>query len=117
MIDISKIKPGDMVTLVPLEVLRVAKDGFGIWVAKIGYRGSDNGIDWVTIDVNDDQIAAHHPAPREIGVGDRVKVAPANPALIAGTVEHIARGKARVIWDNGDDTLYSVSDLTRFEAG
>jgi hypothetical protein len=103
-VDISKIKRGDMVTLYPLEV-RFPGDNI-ITVILPGDAP-------VSYNMNVKYIAAHH--PHEIGVGDRVKVAPANPALIAGTVEHIARGKARVIWDNGDDTLYSVSDLTVME--
>jgi hypothetical protein len=107
-IDISKIKPGDTVSLVPLEVMDVSKGGayVHIWL-------DPNA----SFPMKPDQIAAHHPAPRELQVGDRVKVAPAYPTLIAGTVEHISRGKARVIWDNGDDTLYSVSDLTLVEGG
>lgn len=106
MIDISKIKRGDKVTLVPLEVERVL---------------NPEGTVRVKLDKNfshyftPDQIAAHHPAPREIGVGDRVKVTPPNPSLLAGTVEHVARRRARVLWDDGDDAIYAFSDLTIVE--
>ena len=58
-IDISKIKPGDKVSLVPLEVVDKTK-----FVVDIIFKGERH---WIAAD----QIAAHHPAPRKFQVGDR----------------------------------------------
>jgi hypothetical protein len=110
-VDISKIRPGDKVTLVPLEVVSV-------------YSPRDSVCDTVQVEARDsrhprvfwvqpDQIAAHHPAPREIGVGDRVKWF--GGKHYAGTVEHVARLKARVLWDSGADSLVLLRDLTLVE--
>ena len=88
-IDISKIKPGDKVTLVPLEVAEcdASNDPIRVWLG--------GGV-WVTAD----QIAAHHPAPREIGVGDRVKASDGT----VGTVRAVDGREAWVRWDD-----YSVN--------
>ena len=64
-IDISKIKPGDKVTLVPLKVWSTDDESGLIYVR--------DHLDGATFTA--DQIAAHHPAPREVGVGDRVRLA------------------------------------------
>jgi len=101
MIDISKIKPGDKVTLVPLEVHSVDAG----WVALFTDLEGIVQFDW-------NQIAAHHPAPREIGVGDRVKE---KGRLIAGTVEHVARGAAWVLWDDKYETLVVTGFLILVE--
>jgi hypothetical protein len=107
MIDISKIKPGDKVTLVPLEVADVHwyNDNRG---PGIRLRDSEGYSNFITAD----QIAAHHPAPREIGVGDRVKE---KGRLIAGTVEHVARGAAWVLWDDKYETLVVTGFLILVE--
>ena len=63
-IDISKIKPGDKVTLVPLEVWATDDSGRFLYI-------KDDGVGACFYP---DKIAAHHPAPREIGVGDRVVI-------------------------------------------
>ena len=102
MIDISKIKPGDKVTLVPLEVRWVNPAG-----DKIAVEDAEGMHSYFTAD----QIAAHHPAPREIGVGDRV----IGPVGLLGTVEHVARGRAWVAWDDRFETVREISDLTLVE--
>ena len=101
-IDISKIKPGDKVTLVPLEVVETP-----IGSSSIGLRLSRSGVIYVV----PDQLAAHHPAPREIGVGDRVWD---QGRVYAGTVEHVSRGMAWVAYANADCIRF-VSDLTLVE--
>ena len=100
MIDISKIKPGDKVTLVPLEVVDKTKSTVNI-IFK-------DECHWISAD----QIAAHHPAPREFQVGDRVRSGGSE-----GAIEHLARGRARVLWDSGYDLICSIEDLTLVEAG
>jgi hypothetical protein len=97
-IDISKIKPGDKVTLVPLEVDCI-EDG------RVYLRHQKSFL-WL----NTDQIAAHHPAPSEIGVGDRVRIGKPK-----GDVVHIFRGSAWVLWDAGDESIWPVRDLTLVE--
>jgi hypothetical protein len=97
-VDISKIKPGDKVTLVPLEVRRV--DGAGILV----FATPENPY------ATANQIAAHHPAPRDIVVGDRVRIGEPK-----GEVVHIFRGRAWVLWDEGDESIWPVPDLTLVE--
>jgi hypothetical protein len=99
MIVISKIKPGDKVSLVPLEVDCVEE----------GYVFASSGDTYARL--LPDQIAAHHPAPREIGVGDRV----IGPVGLLGTVEHVARGRAWVAWDDRFETVREISDLTLVE--
>jgi hypothetical protein len=106
-VDISKIKAGDMVTLIPLKVKEVGVN-CGINMATLimpcgaKYITPWNGL-----------IAAHHPAPREIVAGDRVTAVWDDRN--AGTVEHVAKGKAWVIWDEGRDSVWSVSNLTLVE--
>jgi len=107
MIDISKIRPGDKVTLAPLLVFRVdTKSGqVAVW------DSDDTGAYF-----NANMIAAHHPAPREIGVGDRVRWSGR-----AGdwSVEHIAYGQAwisrddKTSWPNG--WLVRLENLTLVE--
>ena len=99
-IDISQIKPGDTVTLVPLEVHSVDAG----WVALFTDLEGIVQFDW-------HQIAAHHPAPREIGVGDRVT---RTEHWQKGTVEHVARKFAWVLWDGGYETLAFLEDLTHW---
>jgi hypothetical protein len=94
-IDISKIKPGDKVTLVPLEVFGTDRDVVCVML---------NSYDHL---VGADQIAAHHPAPSGIGVGDRVVF-----GAERGIVEHVSRNLAWVIWDNGGDGIWPLSVLT-----
>lgn len=55
-VDISKIKPGDKVTLVPLEVDSLEAEG--VWL------GDGLKLLWVPIE----DIAECHPAARELGV-------------------------------------------------
>jgi hypothetical protein len=103
-VDISKIKLGDMVTLVPLEV---AEDPTGSGYIRLVTAGSNSFV-WF----EQDQIAAHHPAPRKIGVGDRVR---SSPTSVKGTVEHITRGKAWVVWDACYETVWNIADLILVE--
>ena len=102
MIDISKIKPGDKVTLGPFEVTRRdATSGYvSVWI------GGGNCA------FNDDQIAAHHPAPRGFQVGDMVR-----GGTTYGVIEHVARGRARVLWDEETDELVYCDRLTLVGAG
>jgi hypothetical protein len=99
-IDISKIKPGDKVTLVPLEVANVYGRVFTVFTKRGGATFAP------------DEIAAHHPAPREIGVGDRVKHPDWKHTLV---VEHIS--KKGFAWLTGGDVdlLSSMSILTIVE--
>ena len=106
-IDISKIRPGDKVTLVPLEVNRVNADSTVMIVIK-------DGTEWLLMKVAPSEITAHHPAPREFQVGDRVT---SNGKADVGTIEHVARGKARVIWDDTWDVIMPLEILTLVEAG
>jgi hypothetical protein len=101
-IDISKIKPGDKVTLVPLEVTRIT--GFGNVAIKDGDREDAY--------FRTDQIAAHHPAPREIVVGDRVRQ---KWAHVTGEVLMVDAGYAFIAWPNGERGSREVSDLTLVE--
>ena len=96
-IDISKIQVGDTVTLGPFEVTR--RD------ATSGYVSVRIGGGNCAFDV--DQIASHTPQPRELKVGDGVKWDGSY-----GTIEHVARGKARVLFDDGSDDLLLVTSLT-----
>jgi len=104
MIDISKIKPGDKVTLVPLvfrgldENLVLVFDACG-WPCKF----------------DPDQIAAHHPAPREIKVGRRVR--DKRHPTWTGLVRGLDRDDAWVRWDFNWPlkTEWPLSDLTLVE--
>ena len=100
-VDISNIRPGDKVSLVPLEVHSVDAG----WVALFTDAEGIVQFDW-------HQIAAHHPAPREFQVGARVRSGGSE-----GAIEHLARGRARVLWDSGYDLICSIEDLTLVEAG
>lgn len=104
-VDISKIKPGDKVTLVPLEVASI-DTSYANPVARIRMPSGNIYV------AHSDQIAAHHPAPRELKVGDRVRWDGS-----CGTIEHVARGKARVLFDNGSDDLFYITSLTLVEDG
>ena len=70
MVDISKIKPGDKVILKPMKVVRVDKNikmpcgVFRGFVLASGYAKEINVIEQA--------ISEHIPAPREFKVGDRV---------------------------------------------
>jgi plastocyanin len=85
-IDISKIKPGDKVTLVPLEVTGVLPR-----VNQVQLKDGEGLLSYFT----PEQIAAHHPAPREIGVGDRVRWKD-----IIGIVRAVDGQEAWVRWDD-----------------
>jgi hypothetical protein len=100
-IDISKIKPGDKVTLVPLEVDKIFPHCIQLALPSGG-----------CFYVKGDDLAAHHPAPREIGVGDRVKQANGT----VGTVIAHDTKEAWVKWDSfkGNWTM-SLDRLTLVE--
>ena len=101
-IDISKILPGDRVTLVPLEVDRFSP--LGIMVSLPG---------GVLYSIAPNQIAAHHPAPREFQVGDDVR----DVAQLRGTILALAEGYALVRWPQGNVTAKRTNSLTLVEAG
>ena len=62
-VDISKIKVGDSVTLGPLEVVSVGQKGLSLMV-----HDSDGTLaHFLRV-----QIAAHHPAPRALELGQQV---------------------------------------------
>ena len=105
-VDISKIKPGDKVTLVPLGVKAVLRG-----IDQIQLVDADGASIYFAFG----QIAAHHPAPREFQVGDRVKSI--HTDRDRGVIDHVARGKARVVWDKEDETLIDIKHLTLVEAG
>lgn len=94
-VDVSKIKVGDKVTLVPLEVVEVC-------AGRVRLNHKNGWLHWVSFD----HIAAHH---REFQVGDRVKHATIGAH---GTIEHIARDKAWVMWDNAGDGMALLSNLS-----
>jgi hypothetical protein len=100
-IDISKIKPGDKVTLVPLEVTGVLPR-----VNQVQLEDGEGLLSYFRAN----QIAAHHPAPCEIKVGDRVRIGEPK-----GEIVHIFRGSAWVLWDAGDESIWPLSDLTLVE--
>jgi hypothetical protein len=89
-VDISKIKPGDKVTLVPLEV---ARNG----ACCLMFKDASGSEIWF----DDNQIAAHHPAPREIGVGDRVWVQ--GSTLRVAEVRGLDGKQAWVRWTEGTE--------------
>ena len=105
-VDISKIRPGDRVTLVPLEVASTGQKGLSLSV-----RDAD-GLPARFLRV---QIAAHHPAPREFQVGDRVR-------FVMGTGIGTVRGvDGSDVWVKPDDYMKDVvtpaSYLTLVEGG
>ena len=103
-IDISKIRPGDKVSLVPLEVLEVLVDDDMVNVA----FGPDGLVEMF-------MIAAHHPAPREFQVGDRVTRGVCGDDWL---IEHIAYGRAWISRNDGQEGwLWHLDDLTLAEAG
>ena len=85
-IDITKIRPGDKVTLVPLEVVDVTR-----FTVDVIFKDERH---WIAAD----RIAAHHPAPREFQVGDRVRF---TTGTHLGTVRGVANGEVWVVWDSG----------------
>ena len=99
-VDISKIKPGDKVTLVPLEVEDKTK-----FAVDIIFKGERH---WISADL----IAAHHPAPREFQVGDRVGM---NGEV--GTLLCVDDTDAWVRWDTGYRSTRPAARLTLMEAG
>lgn len=102
-VDISKIKPGDKVSLVPLEVKDVIRDLGQIQLTD---------IDGESIYFAFDQIAAHHPAPRKFQVGDRVGM-----SGDVGTVLGVDDTDAWVRWDTGYRSICLAARLTLVEAG
>jgi hypothetical protein len=110
MIDISKIKPGDKVTLVPLEVVNACSQPSAVLnpiQVEVRDRHNQHRIFWV----GPDQIAAHHPAPREIEVGDRVR----DRSHLIGEVLAIAQGYAMVKWPGSAVTATQYRYLTLVE--
>ena len=100
-VDIAKIRPGDKVTLVPLEVKEVTSV-VHLWLSPTssGYFSAD-------------QIAAHHPAPREIGVGDRVRL---KDAFATGTVSDVDGSDVEIWLDMyGGPVICQARDLTLVE--
>jgi hypothetical protein len=89
-IDISKIKRGDRVTLVPLEVEMV-----GVSAGNVRVHLDGPYFHYFNLD----QIAAHHPAPREIGVGDRVHIN--GQHMWTGLVRSLDGDEAWVRWEKG----------------
>ena len=106
-VDISKIKPGDKVTLVPLSVVPViSNDKDHVWVLT---------CEGVRLPFHATDIAAHHPAPREFQVGDRVVL---SPWPSQGTVIGVDQDEVWVRWDeNAYSPVNLASDLTLVEAG
>ena len=103
-IDITKIRPGDKVTLVPLEVENV--DDVAGYI-RVHPAGS------MSIYVKKNQIAAHHPAPRQIKMGDRVWWADRH-----GEVIGIDGSEIGVRWANSViRTWVHRTNLTLVEAG
>ena len=103
-VDISNIRPGDKVSLVPLEVHSVDAG----WVALFTDAEGIVQFDW-------HQIAAHHPAPREFQVGDKVRAG--SNSHDQWVIEHIAYGRAWISRDEGQEgLLWSLDDLTRVGA-
>ena len=103
-IDISKIKQGDKVTLVPLEVLATLPGAVRIWFPRFG-----------DIVFSADLIAAHHPAQREFQVGDRVRL---KEGSVAGTVRGVDCDEVWVKWGKPINPPVMLADyLTLVEAG
>jgi hypothetical protein len=103
-IDVSKVKPGDKVTLVPLEVWATDDSGHFLYI-------KDDGVGAYFCP---DKIAAHHPAPRDIWVGDRVRASDGH----LGTVRAVDEREAWVRWD-GHDANWSaeIPEITLVEGG
>lgn len=108
MIDISKVQPGDMVTVVPLEVHSVDAG----WVALFMDPDTIVHFNW-------DQILTHTPAPREIKVGDRVRVTgPVWKMGDDGKVIGLDDGYVYVVWFRGMNAIaYRPASLTIVEDG
>jgi hypothetical protein len=107
-IDISKIKPGDKVTLVPLEVAAIV-NGF-VCIRKVG--GEETYF-------KDVQIAAHHPAPREFRVRDKVRGYSLTMDVVrSGEIIGLDDDFAWVRWEHlNDRTVHHISQLTLVEGG
>lgn len=101
LIDTSMICPGDTIGLSFLKVLCVEDDHVVI--------GDMKG--WACR-FHKSQVTSHQPAPYQFQVGDTVRY---GLARSLGTIEHIARGKARVLWHDGEDGLEDLSELTFVE--
>jgi hypothetical protein len=97
--EIKDIKPGDLIQLTPLKVVK----SLFTRCDQVAVLDSDNEPCFFTLN----QIAAHHPMRDEVEKGDLVSAG----GTRVGTVEHIARGRARVLWDHGIDTLTAVAAL------
>jgi len=103
-VDISKIRPGDRVTL-------------EVW-------STDDRAGLIFVSDNDGSacfritdIATHHPAPREFQVGDRVRHAVEETALL-GTVRGVDGARLWVRWDNSPINWNAdADDLTLVEGG
>lgn len=96
-VDISKIKPGDMLTFVPFEV-----DSMADWSITVkDPRGFKRNF-------STDQITTHtpKPTPREIEVGDRVRGG-------MGKVIGIEDGWVYVVWEEGDGVAYPYDPSDR----
>jgi hypothetical protein len=104
MINISKIKPGDTVTIGPFTVKEIVKNE--VWL-KI------DGEEPYWIWARADQIVAHRPS-REFQVGDRVR---RKGTFSEGTIEAISRGKAWVLLGNGAEVIWTLSELILVEGG
>lgn len=107
-IDITKIRPGDRVTLVPLEVKSVAPVA-GVMAVFMASGGE--------LYVSTKDIATHHPAPREFQVGDRVQ---AFGSADLGTVRGVDGPDVWVKWDRvGVDwgPIFRAAALTLVEGG
>jgi hypothetical protein len=105
-VDVSKILPGDKVALVPLEVR---------WVTPAGLKIAVLDAEGMHSYFGPDQIAAHHPAPREIGVGDRVYIK--GQPTWSGLVRGLDGEDAWIKWDHSRPmkSEWPLTDLTLVE--
>lgn len=98
-VDLSKIKPGDEVT-VRCVVLNAQPDHDGDIKGDFG-AGEDGDC---PMHFKPDRIVSH--TPKALAVGDRVK-----SRLGSGEVKHVIEQRAWVDWSTGQQLIHQLSDL------
>ena len=105
MIDISKIRVGDKVTLVPLEVSNITHGQFQV---------RDNECNYAYYSA--DKIVAHHPKPRALEIGQQVlKMDDIYGAAVTGPWVVIGIHKRKVWLGSPEGERESYAQATRDE--
>lgn len=110
-VDLSKIRPGDEVTVSTTGVVRSVGDGGMV----LKLKGGDFETTFTRGEVAALVLVSHTPAPEPLAVGDRVKIKDCGPEY-AGTILGLHESLAWLRFLSGGYTTAEVSGLERVDA-